>query len=133
MHNNNLAYLLGFDRDLPISNLNILIESLGSYILKNDEITTTEDIEYDSDDEYTTHIVLLKISDSYNHEKIKPQVTFAYNIEKQDYIIRPEIEFTLRDDIRVSVAASFFQGEDDTYFGQFDDNDFAEILFEYAF
>jgi len=48
-------------------------------------------------------------------------------------IIWPEIEFSLRDDMTMSIMYLEYGGDPETYFGQFDDNDFLEIRFEYKF
>ena len=131
-YNNRLAYLFGFDKDLPLSNLSINIQVQGSCIVNNDGITA-QDIEYDADDKYTRNMIIAAVTDSYSHDKIKPEIAFTCTVEKGDYFIRPKLEFILRDDVRLTAMYSIFGGDKDTIFGQFDDNDFAQLSLEYSF
>jgi hypothetical protein len=140
VHNNRIEYLAGFDRDLPLSNLNINIQGRGSYILANDEIQAGEpatgtqpDIEYEEDESYHSNTLIASLSDSYANDTVNPELGFIYNIEDQDMLIRPELELTLKDDSTLTLRGSIFAGDEDTRFGQYDDNDYVEALFTYSF
>jgi len=132
VHNHCLVLLFGFDRDLGISSLNFEFQLRGNYIIHSDKIGPG-DTEYNSKGKYTDDILILALRDSYHRDKIRPVVSVAYTIEKGDYIIWPEIEFSLRDDMVMSVMYLEYGGDAETYFGQFDDKDFLEIRFEYKF
>jgi hypothetical protein len=136
--NNSLQYLAGFDRDLPLSNLNVNIQGTGTYYLKSDEIEDnvekrmTYDFQYDEDGEYTNHVVSLALSDSYSNDSIKPEIALSYGVEKEDWYINPTVEFSLLDDVKLFTEVAIFHG-DEGYFGQYDDNDFAEVRLEYSY
>jgi len=135
VHNNLLGYVLGFDKDLPISSMNINIQVYGSYIIGNNRITAA-DMEYDADDNYWQNILVTSLTDSYYHENIRPELSFIYSIENGDYMIRTKGEFSLRDDILLTAQYTVFGGNSDSNyrsFGQFSDNDFIQVSFEYAF
>ena len=132
VHNQRLVLLFGFDRNLGLSNLNFEFQLQGKYVMHSDTIGPG-DTEYNSKGTYSEDILVFALRDSYFREKIRPVVSVAYTVEKGDYIIWPEIEFFLRDDMVMSVMYLEYGGDPDTYFGQFDDNDFLEIRFEYKF
>ena len=136
--NNSLHYLAGFDRDLPVSNLNVNLQGVGTYYLKSSEIEDnveermTYDFQYDPDGEYTTHIVSLAVTDSYANETVEPEIALSYGVEKDDWYINPSIEFSLLDDVKLLTEVAIFHG-DEGYFGQYDDNDFAQVRLEYSY
>lgn len=136
--NNSLQYLAGFDRDLPLSNLNVNIQGTGTYYLKSGEIEDNVeermvyDFQYNEDGEYTNHIVSLAVTDSYANDTVKPEVALSYGVENEDWYINPSIEFSLLNDVKLFTEAAVFHG-DEGYFGQYDDNDFAEVRLEYSY
>jgi hypothetical protein len=132
VHNHHWVLLFGFDRSLGLSNLNFEFQLHGDYTMHSDRIGPG-DTEYNSKGKYTDDILIFALRDSYVREKVRPVLSVAYTVEKGDYIIWPEIEFSLRDDMLMSVMYLEYGGDLDTYFGQFDDNDFLEIRFEYKF
>ena len=137
VHNNSVAYMAGFDRDLPVSNLNVNIQGRGEYLLESDAVSDngTADVDYDAgeNEHYWTNTLVASVEDSYRNQTIMPSVDFLFTAETQDYVVRPGVEFVLADDATVNVRGSIFEGDRDTEFGQFDDNDHLEVRFEYAF
>lgn len=132
VHNNSIQYLAGFDRDLPIHNLYINIQLIGSYIINNDKIKIG-DIEYKSDDLYTDNTLAWSLSDAFFNDMLKLQFDGAYSFEHKDYMLRPKADFAFTDDLHLIAFYTYFQGDSDTNFGQFKDNNFAEIDFTYSF
>ncbi|MBN2618182.1 MAG: hypothetical protein JXR64_07710 [Spirochaetales bacterium] len=113
-----LNYLGGFDRDLPLHNVNINIQVKGEYNTESEDIT---------------NMVVGKISDSFNHEKITPSVTGMYNVEDMDFMIKPELLYKIGENIEIATSAGIFAGDDDTTFGQFDLNDYLSLTLKYTF
>ena len=132
VHNQRLVLLFGFDRNLGINNLNFELQLRGNYIVNSEKIGQG-DTEYNSKGKYTDDVLILALRDSFLREQIRPVISMAYTLEKGDYIVWPEIEFTLRDDMVLSLMYLSYNGDPETYFGQFADNDFLEIRFEYKF
>lgn len=136
--NNSIQYLAGFDRDLPVSDLNVNIQGVGTYYLAGDEIEDNVeerrryDFQYDEDGEYTNHIVSLALTDSYANDTINPEIAVSYGVEQEDWYVNPTIEFSLLDDVKLFTEVTVFHG-DEGYFGQFDENDFAEVRLEYSY
>ncbi len=137
VHNNSVAYMAGFDRDLPVSNLNVNIQGRGEYLLESDAVSDNgpADVDYDAgeNEHYWTNTLVASVEDSYRNQTITPSVDFLFTAETQDYVVRPGVEFVLADDATVNVRGSIFEGDKDTEFGQFDDNDHLAVRFEYAF
>jgi hypothetical protein len=137
VHNNSIAYMAGFDRDLPVSNINVNIQGRGEYLLANDKVSDNggADVDYDpgENEHYWTNTLIATVEDSYRNQTIKPSVDFFLTAETQDFVARPGVEFVLADDATVNVRGSIFEGDEDTEFGQFDENDHLEVRFEYAF
>lgn len=131
--NNRLAWLFGFDVDLPVSNLNINIQTIGAYILKKDEILSPLDVDYDKDRRYSNNKIVLKLSDSFNHEKIKPELTFIWGIERRDYYLNPKIEYKILDEFKIELSGLLLFGSRDGEFGSFTDNDFVQIAMKYSY
>lgn len=125
VHNNSFNYLAGFDRDLPLSNLNINFQVKGSIIMNHDEIVSPLDVEGSSDQ--TNTMLVAKLSDSYNHEKVKAELKAIYEIEDEDFMINPALFYKPSGDIEFCASASFFGGEEDGLLGQFKDQSFLEL------
>ncbi|ADK82810.1 hypothetical protein [Sediminispirochaeta smaragdinae] len=126
VHNNSLNYLVGFDRDLPLHNINLNMQATGSYILNNDEISSG-DIEYDSDDDYSSNLIVCKISDTFNHEKVSIEAKGIYEIEDEDWMIGPVITLAPNGEFEFSAEARFFGGDDDGRLGQFDESSYLQL------
>jgi len=131
--NNRIAWIFGFDLDLPVSNLNFNIQTIGSYILKNDEILSPLDVDYDKVDRYSNDKIVLKLSDSFDHEKIKPELTFIWGIERRDFYLHPKIECKILDEFKIEFSGLLLIGSRDGEFGSFVDNDFAQIAVKYSY
>ena len=132
VHNNSIKWVAGFDRDIPVSNLNINIQEAGTLTLNSNEIELG-DIEYNEDEEYTENLLIFAVSDKYLHEKLEAELITFYHFEDSDYGIYPSIEYSPVDDFTLGMAARFFGGDEDTLFGQYDENDFVELTVSYSF
>ena len=131
IHNNNIKWVGGFDRDIPLNNVNINIQESGTYIINADKITGNSDVEAVTAE--TENILIVSLSDNYNHEKIEARATGMYHFEDNDWMIVPELTFSLDDNWEASLSGRFLGGDDDTLFGQFDDNDEVKLSASYSF
>lgn len=131
--NNSLNWLAGFDVDLPVSQLNLNVQTLGSYILGNDGIASALDVDYDSEGVYTNNKLVLRLSDSLAHDKITPEISALWGIEREDFILMPKCAIALKDDMKLELSGAIFLGSDSGEFGSFVDNHFVEACFTYVF
>ncbi len=82
IQNNKIMWVFGFDKDLPVSSMNLLIETQGRYTIMNSEIKEMTasnpdyDVDYNSDDIYSQNIIIAKLKDSLNHDRIRPEFSF---------------------------------------------------------
>lgn len=114
-----LNYLAGFDYNIPLNNLNLNTQIKGNYLLHSDE-----------DNE---NLLVVKLSDSYNHEKITASVTALYYLENEDIMIKPEFTTTLGDTLTLNISSGIFTGVNNTMLGQYDDNDYISLNLQYMF
>lgn len=133
VHNNRVLYLLGFSRDLMIHNLTLNIQVQSELTLGSDKITGTSDIDYESESSYNTYFLTAGLKDSFLNEKITAELNGAYFLKNKDFMLTPEARINLIEDTWLNIKYSFFYGDSNTLFGQFEDNDFFEIKMEYSF
>ncbi|MCK8827523.1 hypothetical protein MWH25_07180 [Natroniella acetigena] len=134
IHNNRVAWLIGGDKDLDWSNLNLNVQLKSELILNDDEIKDNPfHIDYNEDGDYFTNMLVFKLSDSFKNERVLPEMSLVYNIEAQDYMLDNEIEFLLKDDTSFIVNYKIFSGDEHTTFGQFSDNDYLAARLKYSF
>lgn len=135
VRNNKIAWVIGGDRDLPISNLNLNLQFTGEKILDDSEIenNSLKDVQYNPDGDYTTNRAILRLEDSYQNEKIIPELTWVYNLQNHDYSLEASVEYELKQDLVFTIAHKIFSGDQGTDFGQFEDNDYSSFALNYSF
>lgn len=135
VRNNKIAWIIGGDRDIPLSNLNLNIQLTGEKILDSTAINNNgiSDLEYNENGDYTTNRVIVNLEDSYQNETIVPEVTWIYNLEDEDYSLEAKVDYKIKDDLHLELAHKIFSGNPGTTFGQFADNDFTSLAVRYSF
>lgn len=135
IHNNSVAWVFGFDRDLPISELNINLQTQGKYILNYDEINTTKNADTEWNTYETDNKLVLNISDNLAHGKLKPEVSAIYGFEHFDLIIMPKVTWYVSDGLEFSASGMYMQSfiESRSEFGNWHNNSFVQIAAKYTF
>ena len=133
VHNNSLAWVFGFDRDLPVSELNFNLQTLGKFILNHDEIKDSGDTEIGT--YKTDNKLVLNISDNLAHGKLKPEVSAIYGFEHFDLIIMPKVTWYVSDGLEFSASGMYMQSfiESRSEFGNWHNNSFVQIAAKYTF
>lgn len=133
VHNNSLAWVFGFDRDLPVSELNFNLQTQGKFILNHDEIKDSGDTE--SETYKTDNKLVLNISDNLAHGKLKPEVSAIYGFEHFDLIIMPKVTWYVSDGLEFSASGMYMQSfiESRSEFGSWHNNSFVQIAAKYTF
>lgn len=133
VHNNSLAWVFGFDRDLPVSELNFNLQTQGKFILNHDEIKDSGDTE--SGSYKTDNKLVLNISDNLAHGKLKPEVSAIYGFEHFDLIIMPKVTWYVSDGLEFSASGMYMQSfiESRSEFGNWHNNSFVQIAAKYTF
>lgn len=160
VHNNSIGWVAGFDIDLPIHNVNLNVQNNGKYVLNNDKIgkemftpfassdtfrytlidflfrTSYEqyDVDYDPSGCYTNNKVVVDITDTWRHEKIKLDLKGIYGIERGDLLIMPTLSFIIKDDWQLDLSGLYIWCKDtDSEFDGWERNSFAQIGVSYQF
>lgn len=136
VHNNSLAWVFGFDRDLPVSELNFNLQTQGKYIINHDEIDDSKNsIDTEKSTYKTDNKLVLNISDNLAHGKIKPEVSAIYGFEHFDLIIMPKVTWYVSDGLEFSASGMYMQSfiESRSEFGNWHNNSFVQIAAKYTF
>ncbi|WP_147634039.1 DUF3383 domain-containing protein [Treponema pectinovorum] len=137
VHNNSIQWVFGFDMDLPVSNVNLNVQTQGKYVLNNKKIkdsANVNDVDYNSDDKYTSNKLIVDITDSYLHENIKLDLKGIYEIETKDFVIMPSVTFKTVDDFSVTASGMLIKTDNvNSDFYNFRRNSFAQISCKYLF
>lgn len=136
VHNNSLAWVFGFDRDLPVSELNFNLQTQGKYIINHDEIDDSKkSIDTEKSTYKTDNKLVLNISDNLAHGKIKPEVSAIYGFEHFDLVIMPKVTWYVSDGLEFSASGMYMQSfiESRSEFGNWHNNSFVQIAAKYTF
>ena len=136
IHNNSLAWVFGFDRDLPVSELNFNLQTQGKYIINHDEIDDSKNsIDTEKSTYETDNKLVLNISDNLAHGKLKPEVSAIYGFEHFDLIIMPKVTWYVSDGLEFSASGMYMQSfiESRSEFGNWHNNSFVQIAAKYTF
>ena len=142
--NNSLAWVAGFDIDLPIHNLNLNVQETGTFILKNNKIKdgafAQYDVDYNSDDKYTKNKLIVLLSDKWLNEKLTTEVQGIYCIEDKGYMVAPKIEYNVSEGLTFGLRGVYLHcdnenGEFYNFTADSENNDkaFIELTAKYQF
>ena len=132
VHNNSVNYVAGFDRDIPVHNVNVNIQVTGAYVMNHGKTDNSVlDVENGTDSTVTT--LVCNVSDSFNHEKVKPEVTLTYRAEDYSGIVKPSLDWEVDGNLSFTFGGTILWGDEDSFFGQFDDNDYLFLEAAYQF
>lgn len=134
VHNNSLQWVFGFDRDLPWNNLNFNIQTQGKYILHGDDVKKNiADVDYNGEKAWVQNRIILDITDSWMHEKLKPELKLVWNVEMKDVVVMPSVSYQLMEGLDVSLAGLYIYSGDNGQFADFKDNSFVQVGAVYKF
>ncbi|MCR5612137.1 hypothetical protein [Treponema sp.] len=134
VHNNSIAWLGGFDIDLPFWNMNVNIQETGTYILNGNECDKNAlDVDY-SKTGYSNNKVVANLSASFVNDKVVPEVTVVYGIEKGDVAVLPKISYKLSDGLTLYGSGLYLWSKDtDSEFYAWRNNSFVNLGAVYQF
>ncbi|MCR5607218.1 MAG: hypothetical protein K6F69_10450 [Treponema sp.] len=105
--NNSLAWVAGFDINLPIHNMNLNVQETGTYVLKNGEIENALDADYNSDDKYCHNKLVINLSDNFLYEKLKVECTGIWGIENKEFVIQPKVEYNIHEGFYLALTGGY--------------------------
>lgn len=134
VHNNSIAWLGGFDIDLPFWNANLNVQEIGSYVFHGDECDkNTLDVDYGLNG-YTNNKVVCNITTSFLNDKLAPEVTVMYGIENKDLVVMPKLAFKPDQNLTLTASGMYIWcGGDNSEFKSWEKNSFVSLNASYKF
>ena len=133
VHNNSIAWLAGFDIDLPFWNANLNVQETGTYILNGDKCFTTYDVDYSANG-YTNNKIVCNFTASFMNDKIKPDVTVMYGIENKDLVVMPKLDFKADQNLTFTASGMYIWcGDSNSEFKAWEKNSFVSLSAKYLF
>lgn len=77
--------------------------------------------------------ISMRVSNKWLNETLEAELAGIYMFIRHDYILRPKLTYALTDSWKILVAADFFEGPDDSYFGYLRKNSTGYTEFSYHF
>ncbi len=116
--NNSIGWVAGFDRDLPIHNININFQNVGKLVLGKNKIEGNKnfcsyDTDYNSDGKYTNNKLILNISDKFLHEKLTVECSGVYVVETKGILVMPKVEYTCADGLTLGVNGAYIRSDNE--------------------
>lgn len=139
VHNNSLQWVLGFDVDIPLNNLNLNVQNIGSHIIgfKNVRQNNQDgkmDMDWNTAEKSTNNKLVFNVSDSWLHETLTDSVTVIWGIEHNDVVVMPKIKYKIKDEFYVEGTGAYIYAKDKkSEFASWKNNHFAQVSFEYKF
>ena len=139
VHNNSLQWVLGFDVDIPLNNLNLNVQNIGSHIIgfKNVRQNNQDgkmDMDWNTAEKSTNNKLAFNVSDSWLHETLTDSVTVIWGIEHNDVVVMPKIKYKIKDEFYIEGAGAYIYAKDKkSEFASWKNNHFAQVSFEYKF
>ncbi len=134
VHNNSIAWLGGFDIDLPFWNANLNVQEIGSYVFHGDECDkNTLDVDYGLNG-YTNNKIVCNITTSFLNDKLAPEVTVMYGIENKDLVVMPKLAFKPDQNLTLTASGMYIWcGGDNSEFKSWEKNSFVSLNASYKF
>lgn len=139
VHNNSVQWLLGFDVDIPLNNINLNVQNIGSYIIgfknvKQNNADGRFDMDWNAAEKSTNNKIVCNISDSWLHETLTDSLTVIWGIEHNDAVIMPRIKYKIKDEFYIEGMGAYIYAKDKkSEFSAWKNNHFVQVCFEYKF
>ena len=117
-NNDSVAWLGGFDIDLPFWNANLNVQETGTLVL----------------DDTTNNKIVANFTTSFANDKIAPEVTVMYGVEKKDLVVMPKLAFKPDQNLTITASGMYIWcGNDDSEFKAWEKNSFVNLGVMYQF
>ena len=139
VHNNSIQWVMGFDVDIPLNNININIQNLGAMKLgfkrvKENHENGKFDMDWNTAEKSTNNKLIVNISDSWLHENLTDSVTCIWGIEHNDFVVMPKLRYRIKDELYVEgTGAYIYAANKKSEFSNWKNNHFVQATLEYRF
>ena len=118
VQNNSVAWLGGFDIDLPFWNANLNVQETGTYVLQDT----------------TNNKIVANITTSFANDKLAPEVTVMYGVENKDLVVMPKFAFKPDQNLTLTASGMYIWcGDDNSEFKAWENNSFVNLGVSYQF
>lgn len=131
--NNSVQWVAGFDVDIPVHNLNLNAQTIGSYVLGNDGIKAENDVDWVPGKNWSNDKITVDLSDTFDHEKVKAEMIALWGIERKDIVLQPRLSWRIGEGMSLIATGGCAFSDDDGEFSSYDGNRFAELSAKYEF
>lgn len=142
VHNNSIAWLGGFDIDLPFWNANLNVQETGTFILHGDECDKNQnqyadynanDVDY-SKNGYTNNKIVCNFTTSFLNDRLTPEITALYGIENGDLVILPSLTYKPDQNLTLTAKGMYIWCRDEySEFSAWEKNSFVSLSAQYQF
>lgn len=139
VHNNSIQWVIGFDVDIPLNNININIQNLGAWTLGFKQVKENNgngkfDMDWNTSEKATNNKLIVNISDSWLHENLTDSITCIWGIEHNDFVIMPKLRYRIKDELYVEgTGAYIYAANKKSEFSNWKNNHFIQASLEYRF
>jgi len=134
VHNNSLGWVIGFDVDIPIGNLNFNVQDIGSYLLGNDQVTNSSDVDYVANGDWCKNKMVFSLTDAFFHGKLATECNLVWGVEYGDLMVMPKLTYTLAEGLDVSLSGMYIHvTNQSSEFFAFKDNGYVQAKVGYSF
>ena len=97
-------------------------------------IFKTYDVDYNEKGRYTNDKFVINISDSWMHDKLKPEITLLWGIETGDVVIQPKVAYNPTPELTLTLSGMYIYCRDEySEFYEWKNNDFVNFGIRYQF
>ncbi len=138
VHNNSIAWLGGFDIDLPFWNANLNVQETGTYILNSGKCDENKDngkldVDYDKKC-YSNDKIVANLTTSFLNDKFAPEVTVMYGIERGDLVVMPKLSYKPDQNLTLTASGMIINcADEDSEFYSWRKNSFVSLGAKYQF
>ncbi len=134
VHNNSIAWLGGFDIDLPFWNANLNVQETGTYILHGEECDKNSlDVDHAAN-AYSNNKLVCNFTTSFMNGKIAPEITVMYGIENKDVVVMPKFAFKADQNLTLTASGMYIWcGDENSEFKAWEKNSFINLSATYTF
>jgi len=139
VHNNSIQWVLGFDVDIPLNNLNVNIQNLGAWTLRFKQVKENNeqgkfDMDWNTAEKSTNNKLVVNISDSWLHGNLTDSITCIWGIEHNDFVVMPKIRYRIKDELYIEGTGAYIYAADKkSEFSNWKNNHFVQVSLEYRF
>jgi hypothetical protein len=131
VYNPNLAWSLGFDRDL-VWGINLNLQANETARLFHGNIHDNPLLDIEAGVDITSTRITAILSKKFLRDELEARVAALWEVEAKDFFIMPAIIWT-RDAVQVEVSGGIFGGDEEGQFGQYYKNNFVKVGLTYSF